>query len=80
MDIIGIIGLSLSFVGAIIIFKFGLPPRVSESGSIYLTAEQSDKDEINKGKKYRIISRIGLGLLAAGFLLQLIEKLLYYLT
>ena len=73
MDIIGLI---LSFAGAIIILFFGLPPRISESGAIHLALEQVDQDEIRKGKKYRMISRIGLILLAVGFLFQLLEKII----
>lgn len=71
-----IIGLALSFAGAIIIFIFGLPPRVSESGAIHLVAEQADEGEIKTAKKYKMISRTGLILLAIGFLLQLLEKII----
>ncbi len=49
MDIIGLI---LGFAGATIIFFFGLPPRVRESGMSYLALEQVDKGEIIKGKIY----------------------------
>lgn len=71
-----ILGLASSLAGAIIIFFFGLPPNVRESGMRYLALEQEDKDEIKKGKRYRMISRIGLILLAVGFLLQLLEKIM----
>jgi len=71
-----IAGLALGFGGAIIIFFFGLPPAVRESGMSYLALEQVDKGEIRKGKKYRMISRIGLILLIVGFLLQLLEKVI----
>ena len=70
-----IIGLALGLAGAIIIFFFGLPPNVRESGMRYLALEQEDKDEITKGKRYRKISRLGLILLAIGFLLQLLETI-----
>jgi hypothetical protein len=73
MDIAGLI---LSFVGAIIIFTFGLPPNVRESGKCYLLLEQEDKHEIKKGRRYRKISRLGLILLALGFLLQLLERII----
>ena len=71
-----IIGLALSFAGAIILLFFGLHPMISESGAIHLIAEQVDTGEINRAKKYRMISRIGLILLAVGFLLQLLEKII----
>ena len=73
MDIIGLI---LSFAGATIIFFFGLPPRVRESGARHLLLEGEDKDEIEKGKRYRKVSKLGLFLLAVGFLFQLLEKII----
>lgn len=71
-----IIGLSFSLAGAIIIFFFGLPPRVRESGARYLLLEGEDKDEIEKGRRYRRISKLGLSLLAIGFLFQLLGKII----
>ena len=68
------VGLALNLVGAVIIFFFGLPPRVRESGARHLLLEGEDKEEIKKGKRYRTTSRLGLILLAIGFLLQLLEK------
>ena len=70
------IGLALSFAGAITIFFFGLPPNVRESGRRYLALEQEDEGEIKKGRRCRKISRFGLILLAVGFLLQLLEKII----
>jgi len=71
-----IVGLALNFAGAVTIFIFGLPPRISEGGVIHLVAEQVDEAEIKTAKKYKMISRIGLGLLAVGFLFQLLGKVM----
>jgi hypothetical protein len=71
----GSIGLALSFTGTMILFFFGLPPRVRESGARYLLLEGEDQAEIKKGRRYRNISRLGLVLLALGFLLQLLERI-----
>jgi len=68
-----IIGLALSFAGAIIIFFFGLHPMISERGAIHLITEQVDEGEIKTAKTYKTISRIGIILLIVGFLLQLLE-------
>jgi len=68
------VGLALNFTGALTIFFFGLPPRVRESGARYLLLEGEDKEEIRKGIRYRRISRLGLILLAIGFLLQLLGR------
>jgi hypothetical protein len=69
-----VIGLALNFIGSVIIIFFNLPPSISESGTIHLALEQSDAGEIKKAKKYRVISYIGISLLAVGFLLQLLDK------
>jgi hypothetical protein len=53
---------------------------LSESGAIHLIAEQVDEGEIKKAKKYRILSRIGVVLLAVGFIFQLLERIVCYVT
>lgn len=68
------IGLALNFIGTIIILFYNLPPSISESRTIHLVAEQVDAGEIKKAKKYRVISYIGISLLAVGFLLQFLDK------
>lgn len=73
--IMDIIGLSLNLVGVIIIFFFGLPPRIQERGESSLLLEGKDEDQIKKGKIYRCISKSGLFLLIAGFICQLVEKI-----
>ena len=70
------VGLALSFAGAMLIFFFGLPPRVRESGARGLLLEGEDKEEIEEGRRYRNISRLGLSLLAIGFLLQLLGRII----
>jgi len=57
-----IIGLALSFAGAIVIFIFGLHPRVSESGAIHLVAEQVDEGEIKTAYRPRVRFLLRLGL------------------
>lgn len=68
------IGLILDIFGAIIIFIFGLSNQISPTGSINLVLEQTDKVEIKKAKKYKLLSSIGISLLIIGFTLQLISN------
>ncbi|MDP3066806.1 MAG: hypothetical protein Q8N08_08730 [Methanobacteriaceae archaeon] len=63
------------FIGTVLIFFFGLPPKVDLDGHINLILEQEDEKEKRKGRKYKIISFIGISLLAMSFLLQLIKIL-----
>jgi hypothetical protein len=61
-------------IGTILIFFFGLPPKIDKDGHIHLILEQEDSREKEKAKKYTILGRIGLGLLIFSFLLQLINS------
>ena len=64
-------GLSLDILGAVLIFKFGLPPEVSRSGTGALLLEGTDENEIKKARWYDSISREGILLLALGFAFQI---------
>lgn len=61
------------FVGALLIFFFGLPPRVDPAGHIHLILEQESEEEKKRGKNYRKISYGGILLLVISFFLQLIK-------
>jgi len=70
------IGLILDILGALLIFRFGLPEKISRTGSSALLLEGTDEAEIEKAKCFDRITRLGIGLLIAGFALQLISNLL----
>jgi len=61
------------FVGTVLIFFFGLPPKVDPGGHLNLILEQEDEEEKKIGKKYKRISYIGISLLSISFFLQLIR-------
>lgn len=61
------------FLGTVILFFFGLPPRINTNGNIYLIAEQEDKKEKDKYKLYLKFSYIALILIGISFLLQVIK-------
>lgn len=61
----------IGLTGTLLIFFFGLPPKIDPEGHIHLIAEQEDKEEKKKAKKYKVSSYIGISLLAFSFLLQL---------
>ncbi len=65
------IGLLLDIIGAVLLFKFGLPASIDRQGHIHIITEQVDEEEIKKGKLYDIWGKFGLGLLILGFVLQL---------
>lgn len=63
-------------VGAILIFLFGLPPKVDPQGHQHLLLEGTDEKEKGKGKVYKRISYFGVFLLIVSFLLQVIMSIL----
>jgi len=64
-------GLICDVMGALLVWKYGLPEAISRTGAIHIIAEQSDDDEISKAKKFDRWARLGIGLLVLGFILQL---------
>ena len=60
-------------LGTILIFFFGLPPRIDPDGHSYLLLESDDEDEKKKAKRYKITSYLGLFFIALSFLLQLLN-------
>jgi len=59
-------------MGAILIFLFGIHPRINPEGHINLILEQTDEKEKKKARVYISISYLGVSLLIMSFLLQVI--------
>lgn len=66
------IGLALDMLGIIIIFFFGISPRLDIKGNTYRVSGEVDENEIRKAKIYKLLSWIGLILIFMGFLFQFI--------
>jgi hypothetical protein len=75
-DVINSLGLVLDIVGAVLLWKYGLPEALSREGHTYLALEETNEAEKAKAASYDKWSRAGLGLLIAGFVLQLISNFL----
>lgn len=61
------------FTGALLIFFFGLPPRVNVEGHINIILEQTDPKMAERAKCYKKLSYSGVLLLSLSFFLQLIK-------
>ena len=70
-NLVNSVGLALDIVGVVFIWRYGLPEPLSRTGATYLIAEQADETEKAKAAKYDLLSKIGLGLIIGGFVLQL---------
>jgi len=66
---------SLGFAGTLLIFFFGLSPRINTKGSMSLLLEQTDTKMAKKAKLYRILSYAGMLLIATSFLLQFVKSI-----
>lgn len=71
-QLISSLGLILDIIGALLIWKFGLPPSVSRGGIVTIRRVDTNTQEADKAKLYDKRSHLGVGLLSLGFLLQLI--------
>lgn len=74
--IVNSIGLIFDIIGAILLWKYGLPEPISKTGAVYIIAEQTDEVEKELANRYDQYANAGIGLLILGFVLQLISNLI----
>jgi ketopantoate hydroxymethyltransferase len=70
------IGIALDMIGVIVIFFFGITPRLNIEGQTYRVAGEKNENEIRLAKIYKRISLSGLIIVFIGFLLQFISNLI----
>lgn len=73
-NFINSIGLVFDIIGVLLLFKYGLPSEISSTGSIGISLEGTDYDEVKKYKKYKRWSIIGLSFILIGFAFQLFSN------
>lgn len=73
--ILNSIGLVCGIIGALSMFKYGIPSVLSKSGANVI-ADYGDPKSKKKAKRYNMLSKIGIITLCLGFLLQLISNFL----
>ncbi len=69
-------GLTFDLVGALLLWRYGLPEAVSRDGSIRLICEQRDDAEAAKARRYDCLATVALCLITTGFGLQLLATFL----
>lgn len=65
-------GLVFDVIGAIMLFRYGLPAEINRTGAQHLILEQEDPAEKALARRYDRWGRVGLALLILGFVLQLV--------
>ena len=73
------LGLCCDVVGAVLLFKFGLPEIVRTGGVQLISIETIDKAVLQKERCFDIWGKIGLAMLILGFIGQLIPTINSYL-
>jgi hypothetical protein len=73
-NLINSIGLIFDIIGVILLFKYGLPSEISKDGSIGLSLQDTDDNDVKKWKTYNLWSKIGLSFILIGFAFQLISN------
>jgi len=68
---------TLGLLGTVLLFLFGLPPKVDPEGHINIICAQVDEEEIKKGKMYKKLGHFGMFLLILSFVFQIIAILSY---
>lgn len=68
-------GLVLGIFGAIMLWKFGLPPDVRRGGVGFLQLEQHDPEEEAKAKRYDLLANIAIWMIVASFVLQFLASI-----
>ncbi|MGD8456049.1 MAG: hypothetical protein PVF83_06675 [Anaerolineales bacterium] len=76
-QIVNSIGLILDIIGGVMLFLYGLAPRIDPEGRSYLFLNGYDNEEEKKKyKHYKLLSNIGIWLVIGGFIFQLIANFL----
>ena len=73
-DVINSVGLALDIGGVILLFIYGLPEPISKTGATNLIVETQNNEDVEKWKRYKKKSYLGLALLVLGFSLQLVSN------
>lgn len=68
------IGLLLDIIGAILLFKFGLPASIDRNGHTHFVVKGINEEEVKRGKLYDKWAKVGLSLLILGFTFQLLSN------
>ena len=68
---LSVLGLVLSLIGVVILFRYGMPYRVETGGAIPLAIEGEDEAAKATERKYRTLGWIGLGMIILGTALQI---------
>jgi hypothetical protein len=65
-----VLGVLVSLIGFLILFRYGMPSRVRSEGVTYIITEQVDEKEKQIDRRYEVFGYAGLLLALIGGLMQ----------
>jgi hypothetical protein len=66
------LGLSFDIIGVLLLWRYGLPKEdIKRDGSMGYKQPRTNEKDVSKAKTYDCFSHFGLGLIIAGFALQI---------
>lgn len=74
--VVNSIGLAFDIIGAMLMWKYGLPEQISRDGAVNIVVENVDNTEKEKAHRYDCNAGYGIFLLVIGFVLQLVSNYL----
>lgn len=75
-DVISIAGLATSLAGVLMLFRYGMPYRVSSPDGSFILSERPNPEGDQEDARYRVFGFIGLFLIVAGTVAQIIAVLM----
>jgi len=70
------LGFVCDIIGAVLIWRYGLPESIDREGAILIVGEQTDETQKAKAHCYDCSAKFGVGVLIFGFVLQLVSNFL----
>jgi hypothetical protein len=75
LAIISAFGVTANFSGGVLLWVYGIPNRVNRDGHIVLRIQPISEEMKKLARFYDLMSNLGLALLVAGFIIQLLAPL-----
>jgi hypothetical protein len=69
-------GLLANLSGVLLLFRYGMPYRVSTGGSSILVSDTTDPHEIAMDQRYKRLGLLGLALIVLGTIAQIVAAFL----
>lgn len=73
-QLINSVGLACDIVGALLIWQYGLPAEFDPQGRQFIATSDLSQQDLARGKRFRLLSSVGVALLVGGFTLQLMSN------